>query len=79
MGAVLALAGKKTIILEFDIRKPKILAGLGISKGPGISNYLVGKSSLEELIKPVPEQETFLYWVADQSPLILQNCYWISG
>ncbi len=30
MGAVLALTGKKTIILEFDIRKPKILSGLGI-------------------------------------------------
>ncbi len=58
MGAVLALAGKRTIILEFDIRKPKILSGLGISKGPGITNYLVGKSNnLEELIRPVPDQE----------------------
>ena len=27
MGAVLALAGKKTVILEFDIRKPKVLSG----------------------------------------------------
>ena len=34
MGAVLALAGKKTLILEFDIRKPKILSGLGLQKGP---------------------------------------------
>jgi capsular exopolysaccharide synthesis family protein len=57
MGAVLALAGKKTIILEFDIRKPKILSGLGIAKGPGISNYLIGKSELKDIIKPVPEHE----------------------
>ena len=57
MGAVLALAGKKTIILEFDIRKPKVLSGLGIAKGPGITNYLVGKANIEDLIKPVPEQE----------------------
>ncbi len=57
MGAVLALAGKKTIILEFDIRKPKILSGLGIQKGPGISNFLVGKANLPDLIKPVPDQE----------------------
>ena len=35
MGAVMALAGKKTIILEFDIRKPKVLSGLGIAKKPG--------------------------------------------
>ncbi len=57
MGGVLALAGKKTIILEFDIRKPKVLSGLGMPKGPGITNYLVGKAKLEDLIKPVAGQE----------------------
>ena len=57
MGAVMALAGKKTIILEFDIRKPKLLSGLGIPKGPGITNYLIGKAELKDVIKPVPDQE----------------------
>lgn len=57
MGAVLALAGKKTLILEFDIRKPKLLTGLGIQKGQGITNYLVGKANLPDLIKPVPDHE----------------------
>jgi capsular exopolysaccharide synthesis family protein len=57
MGAVLALAGKKTVILEFDIRKPKLLTGLGIQKGPGISNFLVGKANLPDLIKPVLDHE----------------------
>ena len=57
MGSVMALTGKKTIILEFDIRKPKILAGLTIGKRAGISNFLVGKADLKELIVPVPDQE----------------------
>ncbi len=58
VGAVLALAGKKTIILEFDIRKPKVLSGLNMLKGPGITNYLVGKiDNLQELIQPVPDTE----------------------
>jgi capsular exopolysaccharide synthesis family protein len=57
MGAVLALAGKKTVILEFDIRKPKLLTGIGIQKGPGISNFLVGKANLPDLIKPVQDHE----------------------
>jgi len=57
MGAVIALTGKKTIILEFDIRKPKILAGLSMGKKPGISNYLVGKAELKDLILPVPGEE----------------------
>lgn len=57
MGAVLALAGKKTVILEFDIRKPKVLSGLNMPKGPGITNYLVGKGNLEELLRPVEGYE----------------------
>lgn len=57
MGAVLALAGRKTVMLEFDIRKPKMLSGLNIPKGPGISNFLVGKADLADLVKPVPDHE----------------------
>jgi tyrosine-protein kinase Etk/Wzc len=57
IAAVLALAGKKTIILEFDIRKPKVLSGLQMSKQPGITNFLMGKSELEALITPVPDHE----------------------
>ncbi len=57
IGAVLALTGKRTVILEFDIRKPKILSGLNMAKRPGISNYLVGKGELPQLIIPVPGTE----------------------
>lgn len=57
LGAVMALAGKKTIILEFDIRKPKIMSGLGMTKKPGITNFLLGKSRIEDLPVQVPGQE----------------------
>ncbi len=57
VGGVMALAGRKTIILEFDIRKPKLISGLNMPKGPGITNFLIGNSALPDLIKPVPGQE----------------------
>jgi tyrosine-protein kinase Etk/Wzc len=63
LGAVMALAGKKTIILEFDIRKPKIMTGLGMTKRPGITNYLLGKSELKDLPVLVPGYEN-LYVLA---------------
>ncbi|RYY61533.1 MAG: polysaccharide biosynthesis tyrosine autokinase [Chitinophagaceae bacterium] len=53
MGAAMAVTGKKTVILEFDIRKPKVLAGLKMTRSAGISNFLVGKEKLENLIVPV--------------------------
>ncbi len=54
LGAVMSLANKKTIILEFDIRKPKILTHLNIPKKPGITNYILGKATAEELPIPIP-------------------------
>jgi tyrosine-protein kinase Etk/Wzc len=55
LGATLAISGKKTIILEFDLRKPKILSGLGLAKGHGLTNYLVGSARIEELPQAVPQ------------------------
>jgi capsular exopolysaccharide synthesis family protein len=49
VGAVMALAGKKTIILEFDIRKPKIVSGLDMPKHPGLTNFILGKITVEQL------------------------------
>lgn len=57
LGAVLALSGKRTVILEFDIRKPKIMKGLGLHERKGITNYIVGSISLQEVIHPVPDVE----------------------
>ena len=54
MGAGMALSGKKTVIMEFDIRKPKIVTTLDLKRKMGITNYIIGRASLEEL--PIPVQ-----------------------
>jgi capsular exopolysaccharide synthesis family protein len=57
LGAVLAVSGKRTVILEFDIRKPKILKGLGLHEKKGITNFIVGNIPVDEIIYPVPEAD----------------------
>src|SRR5690606_24067231 len=57
IGATLAISGKRTVILEFDLRKPKILVGLGLPQGKGLTNYLVGGTQMEELIHQAPNIE----------------------
>lgn len=53
LGASMALSGKKTILLGFDLRKPKLSEYiLGERMPKGISNYLVGQASLNELVVP---------------------------
>lgn len=44
-----ALMGKRTVLLGLDLRKPKIGTYVGMDHIPGISNYLSGQFSLEEL------------------------------
>src|ERR1700722_18461171 len=50
MGAVMALSGKRTVIMEFDIRKPKIVSGLDLKRKMGITNYIIGKAAFSELL-----------------------------
>lgn len=41
VAAAFAVAGKKTLLMEFDIRKPKIASNFGINSLKGISSILV--------------------------------------
>jgi len=55
IAAVIALTGKKTVIMEFDIRKPKIVSGLDLKRKMGITNYIIGKVVFEDLLVKVDE------------------------
>ncbi len=42
LAATLAGTGKKVLIIEFDLRRPKLLKRLDIPKSKGLTDYLVG-------------------------------------
>jgi tyrosine-protein kinase Etk/Wzc len=48
----LALNGHKTVILEFDLRRPKIHQEFGASNMIGISSYLIDKAVIDDIILP---------------------------
>jgi tyrosine-protein kinase Etk/Wzc len=79
MGAALALAGKKVIMLEFDLRKPKLLYDIGLTVNAGITNYLVSnKTELDDLITQVPGFDNLYVMGCGETPpnpseLILSN------
>lgn len=50
IASVLALSGKKTILLGMDLRKPKIFGDFKINNKYGISNFLTGEVSMEQII-----------------------------
>lgn len=53
LGASLALASKKTVILGFDMRKPQLQKELNLRNTVGLSSYLSGQTDFNEIIFPV--------------------------
>jgi len=51
LASVLSLGGKKTVLIGVDLRKPKIFGDFNISNDKGLSNYLIGQVSLDEVIQ----------------------------
>jgi tyrosine-protein kinase Etk/Wzc len=58
--ASLAFLDKKVIILGLDLRKPKIQEYLEVSNKAGISNYLIGKAELEDIIQSTALENVYL-------------------
>ena len=64
----LSITGARVVLLEFDLRKPKISKELGIARDPGLSNYLIGMASESSIIKPHPTIEKFSIIPSGQIP-----------
>ena len=53
MGMTLALADKKTVIVELDLRKPKLIRYLTSHPAEvGITSYLIGQTLEQDIIRP---------------------------
>lgn len=52
LASIFALNGHRTVLLEFDLRRPKIHQEFGSSNMIGISSYLIDKATIEDIIIP---------------------------
>ena len=48
-----ASAGLRTVLVELDLRKPKVFSAKGVSNDKGITSYLFGQHTPEEIIRPL--------------------------
>jgi capsular exopolysaccharide synthesis family protein len=52
LATTLAKSGKKTVILELDLHKPKVYKNLGVvAPQAGITTYITKQNTLEEIVK----------------------------
>ncbi len=55
LAAIYSMASKKTILVDMDIRKPSINQRFNIVQPNGVTNYLIGQNSLDEVILHLPK------------------------
>lgn len=68
LASVYALAAKKTILLGFDLRRPGLNQVLGMKGKMGLSNYLIGQCSLDEVIVNLENDNLFVIPAGDIPP-----------
>ena len=52
LASILAKAGKKVALVDFDMHKPRVHTYMGIANESGASTLMIGKASLSEVLKP---------------------------
>jgi tyrosine-protein kinase Etk/Wzc len=50
LAAIVSMTGKKTILLDLDMRKPKVHLAFGLNNENGMSNLIIGSVQLEDVI-----------------------------
>jgi capsular exopolysaccharide synthesis family protein len=51
LGGIIAMAGQKVVVLDLDMRKPKLHLGFSTLNEDGMSTLLIGRAKLKECIK----------------------------
>ncbi len=69
LAASYALLNKKVVVLEFDLRKPRLSAAVNIHSEAGISNYLAANTTnINDILHEVPGFEQ-RFWLLPAGPI----------
>jgi capsular exopolysaccharide synthesis family protein len=69
LATTLAKSGKKTIILELDLHKPKVYKNLGLSAPMvGITTYITKQSAIEDIVKPCEIKDLYCMFAGPIPP-----------
>lgn len=51
LASAYSLMGKKTVLVGFDLRKPRIYTDFGITNDKGVSTWLIGRDNFDDVLK----------------------------
>jgi len=60
LGTTMAQSGQRTLIIDTDMRRPRLHKSIGVALSPGLSNLLIGEDDYDNLIKPTEVANLFI-------------------
>ncbi len=69
------LAGNRTLLCDFDLRRPVIHKLFQMDRGPGLTDYLQGKATLEQVLRRIGDSDLYVLPAGEavSNPLELLN------
>jgi polysaccharide biosynthesis transport protein len=52
VGKLMAAAGEKTLVIDFDLRRATLHTSLGLTREPGVTDHFVSHAPLDSIIRP---------------------------
>ena len=66
VAAIISMLGKKTLLVGLDLRKPRINKILNLDHSKGMSTYLSGNHTFEDVVQPTPIENL---WFVSSGPI----------
>ncbi len=77
MGTTMAQSGQRVLLIDTDLRRPRLHKSLGISKNRGLTNLILGDAEIDDVIKTTDIPNLFVLACGPQPPnpaeLLLTN------
>ena len=73
--------GHRTLVIDFDLRKPSVAESFALSNdGAGVSNYLLGKNKLPDLVRITDHENVFVLTAGPRvpNPAELLSSKWVT-
>jgi capsular exopolysaccharide synthesis family protein len=60
LGTTMAQSGQRTLLIDSDMRRPRLHKSTNVALAPGLSNLLIGEDDYDKLIKPTDVKDLFV-------------------
>lgn len=60
LASVYSILGKKTVLVGFDLRKPRIFSDFNLKNDKGVSTFLIGRDRLQDIIQETAFSNLFV-------------------